>query len=326
MADAATTAAPRTAPATAVPGTLAHALMRQPGFSARVIATGRSAVYVQDAAGEILWLAPAGGVRHRRAVVLSGTLPAPAVGSPVHVRAGCLVVDGTAICDVDRATVWPGSPARLEAAGDRLAGRVCLAARLAQRHTLDAPLLAVACGCWLGEPPPAEPPEALGPFVGRAMAALVETARALRREPWAPLPGVVDALIGLGPGLTPAGDDLLGGLLFALACCGRDCGGLIRPDERRTHPISLAILRDLALGHAPEPLQRLAGELCDPHGGATRETVAAVAAIGHTSGRDLLAGFLVGLCAPRLWPLDGAQSPVYRHASARARRQGAAHG
>src|SRR5207302_1153425 len=68
----------------------------------------------------------------------------------------------------------------------------------------------------------------------------------------------------------------------------------------RTHPISLAIVRDLAAGLGPEPLHTLAQEILDARaGGPTAASVASVAAIGHQSGRDLLAGFLAGLCVLR---------------------------
>jgi len=95
-----------------------------------------------------------------------------------------------------------------------------------------------------------------------------------------------EQLIGLGPGLTPAGDDYLGGMLVALNQLGRaqQARGLWRwlePRLARTSEISAAHLAAAAAGEAHEALHAvLAGELA----------VEKIAAVGHTSGWDALAG------------------------------------
>jgi hypothetical protein len=286
-------------------GTFAFTLVTRPGFTARVVAASRPATYLCDGAAEILWLAPSFGVRHRRAILLDYARPALGLGSVVSVAGGRLVAGGTAFCDLNDVSVWEPAPIWPEfaMAGDRFADRVRAAARIARSYALDAPVLRAICRVWLGQEPAIEVADELDPFAAQALPALVATARSLSSDLAAPLAGFVDRLIGLGPGLTPSGDDVLGGLLFALACMGLDCSHLIGPDERRTHPISLAIVRDLGHGHGPEPLHRLAHELLDPHSGVpTPATIAGVVAIGHRSGRDLLAGFLLGLCAGLAWP------------------------
>jgi len=95
-----------------------------------------------------------------------------------------------------------------------------------------------------------------------------------------------EQLIGLGPGLTPAGDDYLGGMLVALNQLGRaqQARGLWRwlePRLARTSDISAAHLAAAAAGEAHEALHAvLAGELA----------VEKIAAVGHSSGWDALAG------------------------------------
>jgi hypothetical protein len=130
-----------------------------------------------------------------------------------------------------------------------------------------------------------------------------EVVRALRARDAAGLLLTGSALVGLGEGLTPSGDDFLGGVLFGLRQqesadfdetwidwdVVRDWVADAAP---LTNRISHAILSDLAAGHAPEPLHDLAREtLC----GGSREVVAGhaerVIRIGDTSGWDLLAGF-----------------------------------
>jgi hypothetical protein len=115
------------------------------------------------------------------------------------------------------------------------------------------------------------------------------------------------ALVGLGEGLTPSGDDFLGGLLFGLrqqACADFEETWIdwdvvrdwVADASTLTSRISHAILSDLAAGHGPEPLHALARETLS---GGSREVVAGHAArvirIGNTSGWDLLAGFSAAL-------------------------------
>jgi hypothetical protein len=94
-------------------------------------------------------------------------------------------------------------------------------------------------------------------------------------------------LIGLGPGLTPSGDDYLGGMLIALRLSGRgmQAEGLWRWLQprlaRRTSPISAAHLAAAAAGEAHEALHTvLAGDL----------DLENLDRVGHCSGWDALAG------------------------------------
>jgi Protein of unknown function (DUF2877) len=109
------------------------------------------------------------------------------------------------------------------------------------------------------------------------------------------------ALVGLGPGLTPSGDDLLGGLLMALYAGGqidlRDrMWQALAPDlGTLTSPISIMHLRATARGMASAPLHGLLDTLLRGDDAALAQRLAVVAAIGHTSGWDALAGLVLGL-------------------------------
>jgi hypothetical protein len=101
-----------------------------------------------------------------------------------------------------------------------------------------------------------------------------------------------EALIGLGPGLTPSGDDYFGGVLVALRLTGRamQADGLwrwLQPRlKARTSAISAAHLAAAAAGEAHEALHDvLNGEL----------DLDALDAVGHTSGWDALAGAMAVL-------------------------------
>ena len=103
------------------------------------------------------------------------------------------------------------------------------------------------------------------------------------------VPQAVEGLIGLGPGLTPSGDDYLGGAMVALRALGRDRQAealwrWLQPRlAARTSAISAAHLAVAAEGEAHEALHRV---LQEPSAAA----FAALSAVGPCSGWDALAG------------------------------------
>jgi len=109
-------------------------------------------------------------------------------------------------------------------------------------------------------------------------------------------PQPVEKLIGLGPGLTPSGDDFLGGVLIALRAFGwpdvSDTMGrwLLRRANTRTHAISYAHLRCAADGAGAAVLHDALAALMSPGAPGLGARLDAVAAMGHSSGWDALAG------------------------------------
>lgn len=115
----------------------------------------------------------------------------------------------------------------------------------------------------------------------------------------------VHRLVGLGPGLTPAGDDALCGLLLGLRATGRERERArlerdLIPLLGRTTALSATLLRQAAAGYAVPPAVELlhAWHHPAPDPPGLDRLVDAVAAVGHTSGRALLVGLAAAL-APR---------------------------
>jgi hypothetical protein len=109
-----------------------------------------------------------------------------------------------------------------------------------------------------------------------------------------------EGLVGLGPGLTPSGDDYLGGMLVALRAFGRPSQAdslwrwLAPRLPGRTSAISAAHIAAASSGEAHEALhaclENLAGGSRDWH-----EMLARIDSVGHCSGWDGLAGALAVL-------------------------------
>ena len=101
-------------------------------------------------------------------------------------------------------------------------------------------------------------------------------------------------LIGLGPGLTPSGDDYLGGVLIALHAFERRPQALglwrwLEPRLKRTSAISAAHLAAAAAGEGHEALHACLHALAS-RSADWRRTLDQVATVGHVSGWDALAG------------------------------------
>jgi hypothetical protein len=115
-----------------------------------------------------------------------------------------------------------------------------------------------------------------------------------------------ESLIGLGPGLTPSGDDMLAGLLLAL----RLLGGAIRGGTRavwladwlsaavtshaadRTTSVSATLLHCAAHGQAAAEVAALLRAFAGQE--APAPAVARLLAVGYTAGADLAWGLAVG--------------------------------
>lgn len=137
------------------------------------------------------------------------------------------------------------------------------------------------------------------PGVPSADASALAGSAAVRRASQAlsdhDLVGTVSLLAGLGPGLTPSGDDVLAGILLVASLTGRftPCELRAAADTARTHDISRSFLRWAANGHSIEPVHDLLFAVAT--GRPTHEAEQAVAAIGATSGHDLLLGLRIAL-------------------------------
>jgi hypothetical protein len=277
-----------------------------------VLASVTQALYLVDEQGELFWLAATGIPMHRRGVRVSGPLPRPAVGTAYRMMQGMLITDSDARLDLGSYTVWRTPEALVAQAVPlaRLPGIVIDT----YRNFFE----------W---------PKPVG--MGSLIPAILQMAMQAGRHDesgsgmaqnlhflWRPVQGIVQAclkrdlgllmehaasLVGLGSGLTPSGDDFLGGLFFAFELLRQNYpeiqelqiwnySNFIFEGKSRTNQISYCLLKDHADGHAMEPLHRFANALLEgrpvdqslPH---ARELVT----VGHSTGWDLLTGLLAGM-------------------------------
>lgn len=113
--------------------------------------------------------------------------------------------------------------------------------------------------------------------------------------------GALAALIGLGPGLTPVGDDWLAGWLLrwrldaALLAGAPTAPPLRLADLTRTTQLSQAFLRAAWAGWVDEPWQALLAALARNEASAMQRQAQQIMQHGATSGCAMLSGFLRSL-------------------------------
>ena len=114
-------------------------------------------------------------------------------------------------------------------------------------------------------------------------------------------PDIIKPLIGLGPGLTPSGDDFIAGVMITLHAL--DCSHICEPlwySVRRcapplTNPISFAHLECAAEGQASSALHQALHALFGGHPEDIQNCLSGINDIGHTSGWDCMAGIVITL-------------------------------
>ncbi len=259
-------------------GMTAHAAVVRAGGAGRVLARLGRSTYL-TVGDEIVWLGGAGATLHPRAIL------APQSPHPEH---------DVVRLEVGALAPWrPAAPALDGVAADLAKGWRDLAA---------APLgTPGGFGALLSGRPLAFP-------LDGARGAAEALARACARNDTVGAGDAALALLGVGGGLTPSGDDYVGGALFA-----RVLVVATRPDDAVawrgtadrvlarapacTHPISAALLGDLAAGRSWAPLHELVSALAAGTPRAAHAAARRLVTLGHTSGWDMLAGVGAGLGA-----------------------------
>ena len=275
------------------------------GRTGRVEAVFGRSVYV-SLGDDWLCLGTAGIGRGPINVLIDGpiTLLGARLGD-VCVATGRGVRVGSAEVDAGRAAVW----------------RAASPAASTPAQISEALAALVACGGYARM-------DGLGCFIGgarpenrTARAAAPAVARLAgwvgRSPPAAPAPpDAVARLLGLGPGLTPSGDDFLAGCIAALRMIG---GGPVadalwsevkRQAPAATSALSFAHLRAANRSSLAEPVHEILRALIEGRVAAVAAAVAVLAAAHSSSPFDAVAGAVL--------PLRHAASLIDRHRQSRA--------
>jgi hypothetical protein len=265
------------------------------------------AIYLLTDEDELFWISTTDAPMHQRCVQIASPLPKPLAGAPFQVQGHILMIDSAYAFNMHDSHMWhePHIDSNL----------VLELAILSRRVKTFYSNLDVSQPKGFGNFIPnilsfsqneyINPlPEFGDSILVFAHPLVLEMARACLEHQLSRISKNMDALIGLGAGLTPSGDDFLGGLLFAIRTIqtmypNAELGHYeIQVDayNEKTNLISFALLKDLANGQAVAPLHHIINILLS--GESLEEInpfVSKLTLVGHSTGWDLLTGLFTGL-------------------------------
>jgi hypothetical protein len=291
-------------------GELAHNILSQETCG-RVLATFSNAIYLINTQDDIFWLATERIPMHQRAIHFGGPLPRVAVDSSFAVIDQHLELNSNFILDFSQASLWgspppfPGDNLPIDALPERLGTISSLLDNLPSPKGFGI-FISEILKFIQDQPSPHSFPKltAASEF---AWPVIQEISKACIAHDFPRILESAAELIGLGEGLTPSGDDFVGGLLFCLTTLRHiygpfhdvgvsDLAFFLERSKPRTNIISFTMLKDHAAGHASGTLHQfinamLTGQCLE----STYPLVMELIQIGHSTGWDMLAGVLTGM-------------------------------
>lgn len=276
-----------------------------------VLAATSRAIYLRSDE-EIFWILEQEAPMHRRCLQVATPLPQLEPGSTMLVRDGILSSDSGIMIDFNASPIWKPPTFPTEKA---LPFSSLPALTLKLYHYIMERLQPVGLGILIpdilainGDRNTTLDKNLANISVKSAWPLIEKIIRAGLQRDFRSLLDNAHHLVGLGEGLTPSGDDFLGGFFFCLHQLaylypkapdrwGWNYSDFIRTSKPLTNLISFTFLNDHSQGYGMEPLHLFANDLFT--GEPTEQGflhASKLVAVGHSTGWDILTGFLAGMC------------------------------
>ncbi len=279
-----------------------------PGACGQVLAGFSTSAYLVTEQAELFWLASEDAPMHTRGLRIAGPFPRLVAGERFFIEGERINIGPNIQVDFADGSPWavPRIPVETALRIDQVPLRVtsffATTLDLSQATGLGR-LIPRILSLTAGQP---DEEAETDPVLARAWPSVRAIAEACLLGDMSGLLREARDLVGLGEGLTPSGDDFLGGLLFCAGTIQRRYPGLIDLDSseqarflesarQRTNLISFTLLEDLAGGQAVEPLHELVHSILSKQPQNGIGPLSCLTEIGHSTGWDLLAGVLTGL-------------------------------
>lgn len=291
-------------------GRLAQSLLSKSESSGTIVSIFSNTIYLLSSSQELLWVSQEGLPAHRRCIqtrISEGDLQP---GMDFIVRDQKLILGYRIEVNLSNTKLWDPPTICFKLIPP-------ISVTNAIYRNLIAEITTTSTGEGLGQIIPLIPslsdlnvtPPRLSknPFIVRSFNSITKIARACLSRNITEITRESEDLIGLGPGLTPSGDDFLGGLFFTLFYLKNSFPDEIKWDKKPiqdfilkarslTNQISYPILSDLAEGYGPEPLHDLITAFLQVNTGSQLiNSIQQIIKIGHSSGWDMLAGALTAM-------------------------------
>ncbi len=277
--------------------------VRQEGWSGEILAVHPRSCYLMDEDGAVYAVVQQNLGNGPLNLVISSVPPDPfqrlSVGETVRSTGEILQLSDSLDVGLAKAHLWdPKSYLVLGAGTDGLRRALAPLFEVAGTRSPQESLARLLPYLWEEDLP--APLQKVRHFP-RSHALMGGLAEALARRNRRGLKVVTSSMAGLGPGLTPACDDFLAGVLFALALTQNQqadaelaeiAGMLLETAAPRTGEISAAYLKAAHAGEASERWHHLLAAIASGEPAAMEDAAHALMQVGETSGADMLAGFV----------------------------------
>jgi hypothetical protein len=273
------------------------------------------AIYLETARGRIVSLADASmpeGPLMLSVQGLGGVIPplSASAGELFHAGGSTLQIAGKLRIDLSGARPWAPPVVRVSGTETQVSEAARSLAGAIGRHGASTGLGRLAFsvnsllgmeGDWRARAAVLSP----DPLLRASARALHALGHAWQEGDEGALSGAAVRLLGLGPGLTPSGDDLLCGLLAVCKWAERRNPSAARfgaalartihsEGAARTTRLSVRLLEHAANGLLYEPAMSVGAALFSGDGAQIEQYAARLFKIGHSSGTDLAVGILIG--------------------------------
>ncbi|MFC2028912.1 DUF2877 domain-containing protein [Chloroflexota bacterium] len=291
-------------------GETAHKCLSQ-AHHGKVLASFSQAAYLLTEGGELVWITSSQSARHRRNIQSSLKFPRPLANSTFTIQDQSIILDSGLELIFSGSHIWQGSSLpsldviEINEIPEKLLPvfeRISTWNQSAGIGSFIQPILQIA-----GREEPSiffQPYDILN---RKTWSIIKKITTACKAHDFNKVLKYARSLVGLGEGLTPCGDDFIGGLLFArhlLLCNYPDLNYLksksihtwIEATKPRTNLISYVLLKDNVNGYALEPLTQLGVAILT--GQSLEDTCSAAAElieVGQSTGWSMLTGFLAGM-------------------------------
>jgi len=290
-------------------GSTAHEWFSSAPGQGKVIAVVTNCIYLVNSDDQLVWLANEKTPLHTRSIQLAGALPGLVPDDPFRIEDQELVFPNGVVVNPKNAEDW--CPADFSNEHPLAPPEIYQKSREVFSHLAQlqppgfgsfiTPILASFEDDGISSQSQFDDPvlQFAWPAVHSIAQAAAQDVRGIYAR--------VNDLVGLGSGLTPSGDDFLGGLFFGLHILNQrfpsqfqlnktEISRFLMQIRSCTNLISATLLSDLAGGLGPAPLHAFIQNLLIPESQETSfEHALALTFIGHSTGWDILTGLLSGL-------------------------------
>ncbi|MBT98754.1 MAG: hypothetical protein CL902_09000 [Dehalococcoidia bacterium] len=292
-------------------GAKARECLGAPEFAGEVVVATSMAAYIAVDTGDIVAVCPPSQQLHPRSLLTDLDLSNVEVGQRIWIEGKKLSFSNGSRLDLTGSRVWIREPisAANAATPQQLNARFDDLLRAA-KELHQGENLGLALPFFDSEDQSSERvvmPDNASPLVSAGVQQIRELLPNCRSGNLGEVLELARELIGLGHGLTPSGDDFVGGLLFMahhlsavypaqLWWSEADTSPFLSRSRAMTSQISHALMADLANGQSHESLHDLVDDLFSSGPDVDAEKhVRSVTQIGQSSGWDILTGMLAGL-------------------------------